>query len=93
MTVQHPYLDEASQPLRFWANKYKTRYNEDPGVYSTYGYILLDTFIKGAQKAGPDLSTDQNGLDSAPPRAYLAPDLLRQERMVECVAQQVLGSP
>ncbi|MDO9484033.1 MAG: ABC transporter substrate-binding protein, partial [Hydrogenophaga sp.] len=24
MTVQNPYLDEASQPIRFWANKYKT---------------------------------------------------------------------
>ena len=77
MTVQHPYLDEASQPLRFWANKYKTRYNEDPGVYSTYGYILLDTFIKGAQKAGPDLSTDSfiKAMDSMtiPPDIFGAP--------------------
>jgi ABC-type branched-subunit amino acid transport system substrate-binding protein len=29
MTVQHPYLDEAAQPIRFWANKYKTKFNED----------------------------------------------------------------
>ncbi|MDP3825599.1 MAG: ABC transporter substrate-binding protein, partial [Polaromonas sp.] len=26
MTVQNPYLDEASQPIRFWANKYKTKF-------------------------------------------------------------------
>jgi branched-chain amino acid transport system substrate-binding protein len=58
MTVQNPYLDEASQPLRFWANKYKTKYNEDPAVFSAYGYTLMDLFIRGAQKAGPNLTTD-----------------------------------
>ncbi len=57
-TVQHPYLDEASQPIRFWANKYKTRFNEDPTVFSVYGYIIIDQFIKAAQKAGPNLTTD-----------------------------------
>ncbi|NNU44095.1 ABC transporter substrate-binding protein [Ramlibacter montanisoli] len=57
-TVQHPYLDEASQPIRFWANKYKTRFNEDPTVFSVYGYTIIDQFIKAAQKAGPNLSTD-----------------------------------
>jgi branched-chain amino acid transport system substrate-binding protein len=58
MTAQHPYLDEASQQIRFWANKYKTRFNEDPSVLAVYGYIAADTFIRAAQKAGPDLTTD-----------------------------------
>lgn len=58
MTTQHPYLDEASQPLRFWATKYKTKYNEDPTTFSAYGYTLLDAFIRAAQKAGPNLTTD-----------------------------------
>ena len=58
MTVQHPYLDESSQPIRFWANKYKTKYNEDPGTVSIYGYQIIDTFIRAAQKAGPVLTTD-----------------------------------
>jgi branched-chain amino acid transport system substrate-binding protein len=58
MTAQHPYLDEASQPLRFWANKYKTKYTEDPTVFSVYGYLIIDTFAKAAQKAGVGLSTD-----------------------------------
>jgi branched-chain amino acid transport system substrate-binding protein len=58
MGAQHPYLDEASQPLRFWATKYKTRFNEDPDVFAVYGYAILDAFIKGATKAGPNLSTD-----------------------------------
>ena len=58
MTVQHPYLDEASQSIRFWANKYKTKFNEDPGTVSIYGYQIVDIFIKAAQKAGPNLTTE-----------------------------------
>src|SRR5262245_4715377 len=41
-TAQHPYLDEANQNIRFWANKYKTKFNEDPTVFSVYGYQLVD---------------------------------------------------
>ncbi len=58
MTVQNPYLDEASQPIRFWANKYKTKYNEDPTVFSVYGYSAMDAFIRAAGKAGNNLTTD-----------------------------------
>ena len=58
MTVQHPYLDDASSAIRFWAAKYKTKYNEDPTVFSVYGYIIIDQFIQAAQKAGPNLTTD-----------------------------------
>ena len=58
MTTQHPYLDEASQPLRFWANKYKTKFNEDPTVFSAYGYNIIDAFAKAAGKAGAGLTTD-----------------------------------
>ena len=39
--------------MRFWANKYKTKFNEDPTVFSVYGYAIIDRFIKAAQKAGP----------------------------------------
>ncbi|MFT3816336.1 MAG: ABC transporter substrate-binding protein [Rubrivivax sp.] len=58
MGAQHPYLDEASQPLRFWANKYKTKFNEDPTVFSVYGYLIVDAFAKAAGKAGTNLTTD-----------------------------------
>jgi branched-chain amino acid transport system substrate-binding protein len=58
MTVQNPYLDEASQPIRFWANKYKTAFNEDPTVFSVYGYTVIDSFLRASQKAGANLSTD-----------------------------------
>lgn len=58
MTVQNPYTDEASQPIRFWANKYKTKFNEDPTVFSVYGYTIINTFANAATKAGKNLSTD-----------------------------------
>ena len=58
MNVPHPYLDEASNPIRFWANKYKTKFSEDPTVFSVYGYVIMDTFIQAAQKAGPNLTSD-----------------------------------
>ncbi len=58
MTVPHPYLDEASKPISFWANKYKTKFGDDPTVFSVYGYIIVDAFIRGAQKTGPNLTTD-----------------------------------
>ena len=58
MTVQNPYLDEASQPIRFWATKYKTKFNEDPTVFSVYGYDIVDAFGRAVEKAGPNLTTD-----------------------------------
>jgi len=57
-STAHPYLDEASQPMRFWATKYKTKFNEDPTVFSAYAYNIMDAFIAAAQKAGPTLTTD-----------------------------------
>jgi branched-chain amino acid transport system substrate-binding protein len=58
MTSQMPYTDETDLAIRFWANKYKTRFNEDPTIFSVYGYTIVDMFIKGARKAGPQLTTD-----------------------------------
>jgi branched-chain amino acid transport system substrate-binding protein len=78
MTAQEPYLDEASQPLRFWATKYKTRFNEDPNVFSAYGYLIMDAFIRGAAKAGNNLTTDNfiKAMDSMtiPPDIFGSPE-------------------
>ncbi len=57
-TVQNPYTDDASQPIRFWANKYKTKFNEDPTVFSVYGYDIIDGFARAATKAGANLTTE-----------------------------------
>jgi branched-chain amino acid transport system substrate-binding protein len=58
MTVQNPYADEASQQISFWSKKYKTKFSEDPTVFSVYGYNIIDTFARAATKAGPTLTTD-----------------------------------
>jgi branched-chain amino acid transport system substrate-binding protein len=58
MTIQFPYLDDASKPIQFWATKYKTKFNEDPTVYSAYGYVMIDAFAQAAGKAGKTLTTD-----------------------------------
>ena len=44
--------------MRFWANKYMTKFNEEPTVFSVYGYCIIDTFAKVAGKAGANLNTD-----------------------------------
>ncbi len=58
MVSQNPYTDEQSQPIRFWANKYKTKFNEDPAVFSVYGYQIVTMFASAATKAGKNLTTD-----------------------------------
>lgn len=58
MTTQVPYLDDASQPIRFWATKYQTRFGQEPSVYSAYGYMAIDAFVNAATKAGRNLTPD-----------------------------------
>jgi len=83
MTSQHPYLDEASQPIRFWANKYKTMFNEDPTVFSVYGYQAVMHFATAAGKAGKNLThetfikamdgmTFQGDIFGSPPLSFTA---------------------
>jgi branched-chain amino acid transport system substrate-binding protein len=56
--LKTPYLDEASQPIRFWANKYKTKFDADPSIWAEMGYVIADVFVRGAQKAGSNLTTE-----------------------------------
>jgi branched-chain amino acid transport system substrate-binding protein len=58
MTVANPYTDDQSPKVAFWANKYKTKFNEDPTVFSVYGYNIIDSFAAAAAKAGSNLTTD-----------------------------------
>jgi len=61
MTAQEPYLDDESEQIRAWANKYKAKFNEEPTTYSVSGYTLIDAFAKAAQKAGPNLTAESFG--------------------------------
>ncbi len=58
MAAQSPSQDATEQPVRFWASKYQTRFNDAPSVFSVYGYTAVDAFVKAAFKTGPNLSTD-----------------------------------
>jgi branched-chain amino acid transport system substrate-binding protein len=58
MTVQNPYTEGQTQAIGFWANKYKTKFNEDPTVFSVYGYTIINTFANAATKAGKNLNTN-----------------------------------
>ena len=89
MTAQIPYLDEASQPLRFWATKYRTKFNEDPQVFSAYGYAIMDAFSKAATKAGANLTTDSfiKAMDSM----TIQPDIFGSPEM-SFTATKRLGS-
>ncbi len=57
-TISHPYLDGVDDKVRFWANKYKTKFNEDPTVFSAYGYMVIDMFATAAARAGQNLTPD-----------------------------------
>ncbi|MEO8059437.1 MAG: ABC transporter substrate-binding protein [Burkholderiales bacterium] len=54
----HPYLDDASPAVRFWANKYQTAFGVEPSVLSVVGYAIADRLISGLQKTGPNLTTE-----------------------------------
>jgi branched-chain amino acid transport system substrate-binding protein len=89
MTVQNPYLDDASQPVRFWATKYKTKFNEDPTVFSVYGYLIIDNFGKAATQAGANLTTDS--FVKAAESLTIPPDIFGSPSM-KFTATQRLGS-
>ena len=77
-TVPHPYLDDASDKVRFWANKYKTMFNENPDVTAVYGYLVMDQTVKGLEKAGPNLTVDSfiKAMDSL----VVEPDMFGADR-------------
>lgn len=58
MHAEIPYVDAESQPVRFWANKYRTQFGTEPTLYAAIGYLSIDRFIAALQKAGPNLTTD-----------------------------------
>jgi len=57
-TVNNPYLDDASRNVREWAQRYKAKFNEDPAVFSAYGYQVIDLFIQVADKTGANLTVE-----------------------------------
>jgi len=56
--VSVPYADDASKNLRDWFAAYKAKFNEEPGLFSAYGYVAMDMFVQTAKKTGASLTTD-----------------------------------
>jgi len=56
--VAVPYADDSSKNVRDWYAAYKAKFNEDPGLFSAYGYVAMDMFVQVAKKTGPNLTTD-----------------------------------
>ncbi|MCK9380598.1 MAG: ABC transporter substrate-binding protein [Sulfuritalea sp.] len=56
--VAVPYADDSSKNVREWYAAYKAKFNEDPGLFSAYGYVAMDMFVQVAKKTGPNLTTD-----------------------------------
>ncbi|MDP2825547.1 MAG: ABC transporter substrate-binding protein [Sulfuritalea sp.] len=56
--VTVPYADDPSRNVREWFAAYKAKFNEDPSLFSAYGYVAMDMFVQTAKKTGPNLGTD-----------------------------------
>lgn len=58
MTTAHPYPDDANPQVREWAQRYRARFNEDPSVFSAYGWLIAEAFTTIVRAAGQDLTVD-----------------------------------
>jgi branched-chain amino acid transport system substrate-binding protein len=56
--VAVPYADDSSKNVRDWFASYKAKFNEEPGLFSAYGYVAMDMFVQTAKKTGANLTTD-----------------------------------
>ncbi|HWS76178.1 MAG TPA: ABC transporter substrate-binding protein [Quisquiliibacterium sp.] len=55
-----PYRDDPknSKLLNDWMDQYQARFKEEADLWSVAGWHLVDMFVKAAEKAGPNLSSD-----------------------------------
>jgi branched-chain amino acid transport system substrate-binding protein len=57
-TSNIPYPDDPSRNVQDWIKRYKAKFNEDPTLFSAYGWTVISHFAKVAEKAGANLTTD-----------------------------------
>jgi branched-chain amino acid transport system substrate-binding protein len=57
-TVDNPYADDPNPKIKEWFTAYKGKYNEDPTVFSVYGWEIINLFGIAATAAGKDLNPD-----------------------------------
>lgn len=56
----NPYRDAPGNPklLNEWMDRYQERFKEESDLWSVTGWLLLDMFIKAAEAAGPNLTSE-----------------------------------
>jgi len=57
-TVNNPYADDPNPKVKEWFAAYKGKFNEDPTVFSAYGWQIINMFAIAADAAGKDLTPD-----------------------------------
>jgi len=57
-TVNNPYPDDPNPKVKEWFAAYKAKFNEDPTVFSVYGWEIIELFAAAANAAGKDLNPD-----------------------------------
>jgi len=57
-TVNNPYADDPNPKVKEWFAAYKGKFNEDPTVFSAYGWQIINLFAIAANAAGKDLTPD-----------------------------------
>ena len=55
-TVNNPYADDPNPKVKEWFAAYKAKFNEDPTVFSVYGWQIISLFATAAEAAGKDLN-------------------------------------
>ena len=55
-TLNAPYADDANPKIKEFVASYKSKFNEDPSVFSAYGWQIINMFGVAAQAAGKDLN-------------------------------------
>jgi branched-chain amino acid transport system substrate-binding protein len=55
-TVKNPYADDPNPKIKEFFAAYKAKFNEDPTVFSVYGWQIVNMFGIAAQAAGKDLN-------------------------------------
>lgn len=56
--VGQPYSDDASPAVRDWGRRYTARFGEDPGVFSIYGYSMMQISLNAIEKLGTNITVD-----------------------------------
>ena len=71
-----PYRDDPAntKALNEWMDAFKARFKEDAELWAATGWMMIDIFVRAAERAGPKLSADSlvKALEDNPyPRGFL----------------------